>query len=380
MSTRRLPVAILGAGGYIGQHFVRLLADHPDFEIRSLAGGPHSASHRLSELWQISAEPPEAFAEMRIGRTDPARLLKDGVAVVFSALPSGTAGPIESDLARRGLHVFTNAADHRMDPDVPLLIPEVNAPHLTALPRRHPGLLVANANCTTTGLVLALAPILPLTRPAWVSLASYQALSGAGLPGVASLHVADNVVPYIPQEEEKVASESRRILGHAVAGRVRDRPIPFLAQCVRVPVRDGHLEAITLKARARPTREALLEAFERFDPIRRFDLPSAPRPPLQIRKEPDRPQPILDRWAGTPERARGMAVVVGRVRWDPPYLRFFSLSHNAVRGGAGGSVLNAELALRKGLLGNAGPEAPKGTRPPRARRLGGGIRAPAISR
>lgn len=357
MRARRLPVAILGAGGYIGQHFVRMLADHPDFEIRSLAGGPRSASHRLSEVWQISAEPPERFASRRIGRTDPDRLLADGITTVFSALPSGTAGPIEVDLARRGLHVFTNAADHRMDPGVPLLVPEVNAAHLTALPRRRRGLLVANANCTTTGLVLALAPILPLTRPAWVSVATYQALSGAGLPGVASLHSTDNVIPYIPQEEEKVAAESRRILGRVSGGRVRDRTIPFLAQCVRVPVRDGHLEAITLKARGHPTRAALLEAFDRFDPLRRLDLPSAPRPPIRVRTEPDRPQPILDRWAGTPERARGMAVVVGRLRWEPPYLRFFSLSHNAVRGGAGGSVLNAELALRRGLLRGGGATA-----------------------
>lgn len=350
MTPGRIPVAVLGAAGYIGQHFVRLLADHPDFEIRSLSGGPRSAAHRLADLWQISAEPPESVADRRIGRTDPARLVPDGVEVVFSALPSGTAGPLEADLARRGLHVFTNAADHRMDPEVPLLVPEVNAPHLTALTRRRPGLLVANANCTTTGLVLALAPILGVTRPAWVSVASYQALSGAGLPGVASLHATDNVVPFIPQEEEKVAAESRRILGRVADGRVRDRALPFLAQCVRVPVRDGHLEAITLKARGRPSREEIVEAFQRFDPLGDRELPSAPRPPVLLRTEPDRPQPVLDRWAGRPERARGMAVVVGRLRWEPPYLRFFGLSHNAVRGGAGGSVLNAELALRLGLL------------------------------
>lgn len=350
--SERIPCAILGAGGYIGQHFARLLARHPTFDIPVLAGGERSEGQRLDELWQLTEEPPREVAEARLRRLSPAQLQRAGVRVVFGAIPSGSAGPVETECRRRGIHVFTNAADHRMDPEVPLLVPEVNAAHLRALApgRRRRPLLVANPNCTTTGLVLALAPIWSLVRPTAVHVTSFQALSGAGFPGVASLSIADNVVPYIPREEEKVASESSRILGAAGNGRIVPNEVPFLANCARVAVRDGHLEAVTVESPRRPSAEVLHRAWTAFDPLRSLDLPTAPHPPVEVRPQPDRPQPARDRWAGHPERARGMAGVVGRVRWNPPYLRFFLLSHNAVRGGAGGSVLNAELAQAYGLL------------------------------
>jgi aspartate-semialdehyde dehydrogenase len=348
----RIPAAIIGAGGYIGQHFARLLARHPTFELTLLVGGERSQGQRLEELWQLTEEPPHELAGERLRRRSPAQIQRDGVQIVFGAIPSGTAGPVESECRRRGIHVFTNASDHRMDPDVPLLVPEVNAGHLPALTARRRGrtLLVANPNCTTTGLVLALAPVWPLLRPASVHVTSFQALSGAGFPGVASLSIADNVIPYISHEEEKVAAESNRILGTIRGGRVRPAGVPFLPHCARVAVRDGHLEAVTVEARRRPTERELQHAWMAFDPLRDLDLATAPHPPIEVRTEPDRPQPNRDRWAGHPERARGMAAVVGRIRWDPPYLRFFVLSHNAVRGGAGGSVLNAELAHATGLL------------------------------
>jgi aspartate-semialdehyde dehydrogenase len=350
--TDRIPSAVLGASGYIGQHFVRLLADHPDFELRHLATGDRSAGRRLHEIWQVTDAPPSEVAERTLVRTTPRQLERSGVRVVFSALPSGLAGEIETECARRGIAVFSNAADHRMDAHVPLLVPEVNAEHLKLLVGRRRGTapVITNANCSTTGLVLGLAPVLPLLRPRAIHVATYQALSGAGFPGVPSLSVTDNVVPYISKEEDKMVEETRRIFGRVRAGRVQDYPVQVLPHCARVAVRDGHLEAVTIEATQRPSLRELHAAWRAFDPLSSDELPSAPHPPVVVRAEPDRPQPLRDRWSGSSDRSRGMQVTVGRIRWEPPYLRLFLLSHNAVRGGAGGSVLNAELALRRGLL------------------------------
>jgi aspartate-semialdehyde dehydrogenase len=359
MSSARIPCAILGASGYIGQHFSRLLADHPNFEPVLFGAGERSAGKTLADVWQLAESPPSGVAHARLATLSAARLARSGVRLAFSALPSGTAGTVESELVRRGVSVFTNAADHRMDPDVPLLVPEVNADHLELLSRRSRsrGILVANPNCSATGLVVALAPLLPLLRPRSVHVSTYQSLSGAGYPGVPSLAIADNVVPFVRDEEEKVALESAKMLGSRRGHRLAELEIPFLVHCARVATREGHLEAATLETRASPPRASILRALREFDPLAGRSLPSAPHPPIEVRAEPDRPQPLRDRWAGSPERARGMAVVVGRIRWDPPFLRFFLLSHNAVRGGAGASVLNAELALDTGRL-----PAPRGGR------------------
>jgi aspartate-semialdehyde dehydrogenase len=345
----RIPVAVLGAGGLIGQHFVRMLDDHPEFDLAALTGGERSARRPLGEIWQIDGEVPRGRAQAELTPTSAARLARAGIRVAFSGLPSGRAGAIERELVRRGIHVFSNASDHREEPGVPLLVPEVNGDHLLRQTRPGRTLLVTNPNCTATGLVLALAPIWRLLRPRTVHVATYQALSGAGLPGPGALATAANVVPFIAGEEEKVARESRILLGTAVGRAVRPVPVPFLANCARVGVRDGHLEAVTLECRRRPTMAQLRSAWIGFDPLRELSLPTAPHPVVRLGDGSDRPQPALDLWAGE-GRARGMAVVVGRPRWEPPYLRFFVLSHNAVRGGAGGSVLNAEFALAKGRL------------------------------
>ncbi len=353
MSDARLPTAILGASGYIGQHFARLLAEHPDFEPPLLGAGSRSGGRTLEEVWQLAEPPPAGLAAGRLRPLTPAVLARAEIRLVFSALPSGAAGPIEAELTRRGIHVFSNASDHRMDATVPLLVPEVNAPHLALAKRRARGrgILVTNPNCSAAGLVVALAPLLPVLRPRCVHVTTYQSLSGAGYPGVPSLAIADNVVPFIAGEEEKLARESARMLGTFRSGRVVPRSLPILAHCARVATREGHLEAVTVEAGDDVPIAALRSAWRSFDPLALASLPTAPRPPIVLRDEADRPQPLRDRWAGSPARARGMAVSVGRLRWDPPHLRFYLLAHNAVRGGAGGSVLNAELAARAGLLG-----------------------------
>lgn len=351
MTEERIPTAILGASGYIGQHFARLLGDHPWFAPPLLGAGPHSAGKRLEETWQLTEEPPAALASARLGRVSAAVLAQQGIRIAFSALPSGTAGPLEAELVRRGISVFSNAADHRHDPRATLVVPEVNPEALRQWGKGRPRpILVTNPNCSATGLALALAPVWSVLEPRAVHVATYQAISGAGLPGVPALSLGDNVLPFIPGEEEKIARESSSLLAH----RMRDGgpTATFVANCARVAVRDGHLEAVSVEATRRAGKADLVHAWSAFDPLRALDLPTAPRPPVELRSGDDRPQPVRDRWAGSPPRARGMAAVVGRIRWEPPFLRFFVLSHNAVRGGAGGSVLNAELAYARGLLGS----------------------------
>lgn len=339
--------AVLGASGIIGQHFARLLARHPWIGPPLLVGSPRTSGRTLEDVWRLPVPVPAELASRRLRTRTPRQLVASGVGLVFGALPSGTAAPTERELVRRGVSVFTNAADHRWDRRAELLVPEVNPLRLRPASGRtgRRALLLANPNCTATGLALSLAPVWELLRPRAVHVATYQALSGAGTPGPGAMAMADNIVPYIDGEEEKVAAETARLLG--VPARP---PTPILVQAARVPVSDGHLEAVTVEARRRPSMTALVRAWEGFAPLTQERLPTAPDRPVLVRSEADRPQPALDRWAGAPDRARGMAATVGRVRWAPPFLRFFVLTHNAVRGGAGGSVLNAELALRRGLV------------------------------
>jgi len=349
--------AILGSSGMIGQRFAHMLHEHPYFEVEAYCASDRSEGRRLSDVWRLS----DINLDPRLGRkqivsTDAKALAKEGVEVVFSGLPSDVAGPVEDQCAEAGMAVFSNAASHRMEPDTPILLPEVNPGHLASVDvqkrrRKKHGFVVTNANCSVTGLALALKPIVDAFGFEDVNVATYQALSGAGYPGVPSMDILGNILPYIRNEEEKMSVEGKKILGGYQKGRFVDSPVSISASCARVNVRDGHLEAVFIRHRKMPGQKEVARAFADFRARpQELRLPSAPEVPIIVTSEPDRPQPLLDSYAGTPDRARGMAATVGRIRVERTSLRFYLLAHNTIRGGAGGSVLNAELAFKEGLI------------------------------
>ncbi len=352
----KIPVAVLGATGNIGQRFVSLLQDHPFFEPTVLCSSDRKVGGRLAEYWRlddVALDPDLGATELQ--PLDPEVLVRSRVAAAFSALPTEVAGPLESEAARAGVKIFSNAASHRMEGDVPLLVPEVNPDHIALVERqktyRDGGFLTTNPNCSITGLALVLKPLIDAFDVSEVHVATYQALSGAGYPGVPSLDILANVVPFIENEEEKMAREAKKILGAWRDGIVPSS-LDVWASCARVAVREGHLEAVSIPLReeVEPDEVARILSSFRGEPQRRR-LPTAPREPIVVRSERNRPQPLLDLNAGAPRRARGMAASVGRIRVTGRNLRFFVLSHNTVRGGAGGSLLNAELAHGRGYLG-----------------------------
>jgi aspartate-semialdehyde dehydrogenase len=357
-TTARIPVAVLGATGMVGQRFLALLANHPWFEVAAVAGSERSLHQRYGDAvtWRLPSAPPQPVLDLPVVAPDAAF----AAPVVFSALPASVAASIEPLLASRGHVVFSNASSHRMAEDVPLLIPEVNGDHLALLKtqqarRGWPGLLVTNPNCSTIEIALALKPLADAFGIRRLQVTTLQAISGAGYPGVASYDMLDNVVPYIGQEEEKIESETRKILGAYQDGAVVPVPMTISAQCNRVAVREGHLACISVElAREDVSSADLIDAWQAFRPEpQERRLPSAPNPPIVVREEPDRPQPLHDRDAGN-----GMAVSVGRVR-PCPILghKFIVLGHNTIRGAAGASVLNAELLLARGWLGADGRPA-----------------------
>lgn len=349
--------AILGSSGMIGQRFAHMLDAHPYFEVVAYCASDRSDGKKLADVWRLS----DIHLDHRLGSksirgTNPAALAKADVEVVFSGLPSDVAGPIEDECADHGMAVFSNAASHRMEHDTPILIPEINPDHLASIEaqkkrRKTQGFVVTNANCSVTGLALGLKPLVDEFGFTDINVATYQALSGAGYPGVPSLDILGNVLPYIKTEEEKMNTEGKKILGTYKNGRFIDSNISILASCARVNVRDGHLEAVFIRAKDMPDRKIVARTLSEFRAKpQKLKLPSAPERPIIVRNEDNRPQPLLDADAGTPDRAKGMAVTVGRIRVDRDTLRFFLLSHNTIRGGAGGSVLNAELAYKEGLI------------------------------
>jgi aspartate-semialdehyde dehydrogenase len=349
--TAKIPVCILGATGTVGQKFVRLLADHPWFEVAAVAASSASAGRRYGDVvrWREQVELPPAIAGLTVRECAPPL----PGAVAFSALDAEVAGPVEQAFARAGAFVVSNTRTHRMEPDVPLLIPEANAEHLVLIDRQRTergwsGAILANPNCSTAALALALAPLHQAFGVEKLFVSTMQAVSGAGYPGVPSLDVIGNVIPHIGGEEEKIERECRKILGRLGAGGVEPAAFAVSAHTSRVAVVDGHLETISVGLGRRVTPDeatAVLREFRGSPCV--AGLPSSPNPPVEVDLRADRPQPRLDL-----ERGRGMAVTVGRVRPCPVLdLRMVVLGHNTIRGAAGQAVQIAELLVADGRLG-----------------------------
>lgn len=351
----KINVAILGATGMIGQRFVQMLEDHPYFEIEGLYASERSNGKKLSEVLKVRDHVYlDETLDREIETMDISKISKN-CRIAFSGIPSDLAGPTETELAQAGVGVFTNAGSHRMDADVPILIPEVNPAHLDSVKDQktfaNGGFIVTNANCSSTGIAAPLAAMNDAFGLKQVFISTYQALSGAGYPGVPSLDAVGNVVPFIKGEEEKMESELAKMLGTYDNGAFNFAGFKVMANCARVPVIDGHLESLVIDMEAQPTLEELEKCLVEYrgEP-QKYNLPSAPEQPIIVRHEDNRPQPVFDAMAGKPARAKGMAVTVGRLRQSNGYYKMFAMSHNTLRGGAGGSVLNAELAKAKGLI------------------------------
>ncbi|MFC2170024.1 aspartate-semialdehyde dehydrogenase [Acidobacteriota bacterium] len=351
----KVKIGVLGCTGIVGQQFIRMLNDHPYFEVVALTSSKKSAGNKYSDAadWIVSENVPESVKDMLITETVLEEILKKNVKVVFSGLPAEAAKNIEGALAEEGVHVFTNASAYRMDPHVPIVIPEVNPEHLdlvkdSSLKKR--GFIVTNSNCTTTGLVLGLKPLQNFGLKS-VVVTTYQALSGAGRRGVASLDILGNVLPYIKNEEEKVEKETLKILGTLQNNSVKDADFEMNTSCCRVPTRDGHLESMVVELEEDIDVQTISKALSSFRGVPQdLRLPTAPEVPVIVRDEEDRPQPMLDVNAGRPNRAKGMAVSVGRIRKKGKRVNFFLLVHNTIRGAAGTCILNAELAVVKNYI------------------------------
>jgi aspartate-semialdehyde dehydrogenase len=348
---KKLRAGVLGATGLVGQRLVSLLADHPWFELTEVAASERSSGKTYAEAvhWHLEAPIPAAARDLVVRSLDPS-LHCD---FVFSALDASVAGGAEEDFARVGYPVVSNSRNHRMDPDVPLLIPEVNAAHLDAIPLQQKnrgydtGFIVTNPNCSTAGLVLVLKPLAEAFGLEKIFVVTLQAMSGAGYPGVASLDIQGNVVPFIGGEEEKMESEPQKLLGKWNGERFVDAGLGISAHCNRVPVIDGHLECVSVSLKKIASLGEVCEALRNFEVSSELaSLPSALRNPVIVLDEENRPQPRRDVNAGN-----GMAAVVGRVRECPLLdVKLTLLSHNLVRGAAGAALLNAELLAARGLL------------------------------
>jgi len=347
------PIGILGATGMVGQRFIQLLENHPWFEITWLAASDRSSGKTYGEAakWRLDTPLPDRIARMTVSPADPDRAPK----IIFAALDGAIARELEPLFANAGCAVVSNSSAFRMAPNVPLVIPEVNAEHLHLIeeqPSRKEsgGYMVTNPNCSAIGLVLALKPIEERFGLEQILVTTMQAVSGAGYPGVPSMDILGNVVPYIGSEEEKLEAETLKLLGRLEGHSVVPLPARVSAHCNRVAVEDGHTESVSIKLGnklGRPaTREDLLAAWAEFRPLAGQDLPMAPEQPIEWAPQNDRPQPRLDR-----NRGKGMAVTVGRLRpcnvldW-----KFTVLSHNTIRGAAGAAILNAELLASLGKL------------------------------
>jgi aspartate-semialdehyde dehydrogenase len=351
MSFKR-KVAILGATGAVGQRFIQILQGHPWFQIEVLAASERSAGKKYGDAcnWVMESNLPKEIAEMPVANVDVESVEKAGdVDLVFSSLPGDLAGPVESEFAAF-YPVFSKASAHRMEKDVPLIIPEINPDHADLVKvqqkaRGWKGFITTDPNCSTIQLAITLKPLMQFGLKQ-IIVSTMQALSGAGYPGVASLDIIDNVIPFISGEEEKMEAEALKVLGTFNGNAVQNADFKLSASCNRVNVKDGHLESVFVRLERSPPKEEVEAAFANFkgEP-QKLKLPSAPEQPIVVRHEKNRPQPRFDRDTGC-----GMSVVVGRIRKDPIMtFKYMCLGHNTVRGAAGAGVLSAELYVAKGL-------------------------------
>ena len=346
---KKYPIGILGATGMVGQRFIQLLESHPWFEVAWLAASDRSSGKTYGEAakWRLDTPLPGRIAKMTVSPADPEGAPK----VIFAALDAGIARELEPRFAEAGCAVVSNSSAYRMAPSVPLVIPEINAEHLHLIeeqPSRRStgGYMVTNPNCSTIGLVMALKPIEERFGIEQILVTTMQAVSGAGYPGVPSMDILGNVVPYIGSEEEKMEAETLKLLGRLEGHAVTPLAARISAHCNRVAVEDGHMESVSIKLAKPATHDEILAAWSEFKPLAGQALPTAPEQPVEWAPQSDRPQPRLDR-----NRGRGMGVTVGRLRpcsvldW-----KFTVLSHNTIRGAAGAAILNAELLASVGKL------------------------------
>jgi aspartate-semialdehyde dehydrogenase len=345
----KYPIGILGATGMVGQRYIQLLENHPWFEVAWLAASDRSSGKPYGEAakWRLDTPLPERIANMAVAAAEPEGAPK----TIFASIDAAIAREMEPRFAAAGCAVLSNSSAFRMTPNVPLVIPEVNAEHLHLIEeqpsrKQSGGYMVTNPNCSTIGLVMALKPLQERFGIEQIFVTTMQAISGAGYPGVASMDILDNVVPYIGSEEEKMEEETLKLLGTLQGHGVTPLAARISASCNRVAVVDGHTESVSIKLKTPARREEILAAWAEFNPLAGQGLPTAPQPPVVWVPQPDRPQPRLDR-----NRGNGMAVTVGRLRpcglldW-----KFTALSHNTIRGAAGATILNAELLASLGKL------------------------------
>jgi aspartate-semialdehyde dehydrogenase len=344
----KISVGILGATGMVGQKFVELLSAHPWFEIVALAASDRSINKRYAEAmkWSMPTALSQKIADMPVMACQPNLPCN----VVFSGLDSSVAGEIEESFAKAAYKVISNSSNHRMDPDVPLLVPEINSDHLKLIQHQHfgQGALITNPNCSVIGMTMALKPLLDQWDIEAVNIVTLQALSGAGYPGVPSMDILDNVIPFITGEEAKVEKEPLKIMGRYHEQEIVPHPMHLSAQCTRVPVADGHLACLSVKLKKKATPHEIIAAWRTFEgEPQKLKLPTAPQHPLIYLEDERHPQPKLHRTL-----EGGMAVSVGRLRECPLFgWKFIILSHNTIRGAAGCAILNAELMAKKGYLG-----------------------------
>lgn len=344
-------VGILGATGMVGQRFIQLLENHPWFQVSWLAASDRSSGKTYAEAvrWKLDTSIPARIASLPVSPATP----EEAPEIIFAALDTDIAREMEPKFAAAGCAVISNSSAFRMQADVPLVIPEVNADHLALISRQNwngtgkrRGYIVTNPNCSAIGLVLALKPLESRFGLRSVFVSTMQAVSGAGYPGVPSMDIVGNVIPFIRNEEEKLEAETRRLLGKLENGAIRPLGAKVSAHCNRVGVQDGHMESVSIELEKKATREEILVAWREFQPLRGSNLPTAPVSPVEYECAEDRPQPRLDRMRG-----RGMAATVGRLR--PCSLldwKFTVLSHNTIRGAAGAALLNAELLASENKL------------------------------